>query len=490
MAFLDDNFMLETETARKLFHDYAKQQPIMDYHCHLIPQEIYENKKYNNLTEVWLGGDHYKWRLMRANGVTEDLVTGDGDAYPKLLAFAGVMEKAIGNPIYEWTHLELRRYFDINLDLNTGTAPIIWEKANEALKDDSFTPREMMKRMNVKLVCTTDDPADDLKYHKLLAKEETAFRVLPTFRPDNAFEVAASGFADYVVKLEGLTGLKIKNFATLLDALEKRVEYFETVDGCLADHGMNDFYFVEASEKEIDAIFQKGLKGKEISREELNAYYTAMQLGLIEIYNRHDWAVQLHMNCLRNVNTVAQREIGINTGHDAVGSEPNMAGEIASLLQAARERGPLPKTVLYSLNGGDLQALASIMGCFQGGGVGRLQLGSGWWFLDTFSGMNHQITTLAEQGLLGAFVGMLTDSRSFLSYPRHEYFRRVLCNNVGNLVETGRATDNFHVLGKLVQNIASNNIVDFLGVDIYKQFEPTPEEEFAANLVCEDMPEL
>ncbi|MDR3190672.1 MAG: glucuronate isomerase [Lactobacillaceae bacterium] len=488
MAFLDNAFMLESSVAQKLYDEYANGAPIYDYHCHLDPQEIYNNENYRNLTHIWLGGDHYKWRLLRANGVPEELITGDGTYtgiipgtdytatndgdFNKFMAFAGVMPKAIGNPIFEWSHLELQRFFGITTVLSPKTAREIYDAANVLLQTDAFKPRALMAKMNVKLIGTTDAPESDLAWHKKLAElHDFDCQVMPTFRPDGAFKIQGTDYADYLRLLGGLADITINNFADLIKVLDARVTYFATtVGGKLADAGMNDFYYTPATPAEIEAIFAKALKHEVITDHELRQFETELTLQLMQIYREHNWAMQIHMNCLRNVNEQALANIGADTGFDAVGNEPDMAGNIAQLYNEAVKRGGVPKSIWYSINAGDLAPLATVMGGFQGeaNGTGNtpeggyIQLGSGWWFLDTNSGMNHQLTTLGEQGLLGHFVGMLTDSRSFLSYPRHEYFRRVLCNYLANLVLTHRAPEDYELLGNLVTDIASQNIKQFL----------------------------
>ncbi|MDR3241645.1 MAG: glucuronate isomerase [Lactobacillaceae bacterium] len=465
MALLDEKFLLQSEFAVALYEKYAKDENIIDYHCHLSPQEIYENKPYKNLTEIWLGGDHYKWRLLRANGVDEKYITGNGDDYEKYLAFVRVMQNAVGNPIFEWSHNELKRYFGIHELLTEDNAKSVWDRANALLATPEFTPRELMKGMKVKLACTTDDPADDLKYHQLLAEEEGAFKLLPTFRPDNVWEITPD-FASYLTKLGNVTDLKVDSFAKMVEALTKRVDYFKSIGGVLADTGMNNFKFIAATESEVESIFAKAVAGNALTLEETYKYQTALMLALLKMYHDADWTVQIHMNVLRSANKRGLREIGANTGFDSIGSQPAIADEIALLMSAAEDQDALPRTILYSLNANDMLPLATIAGSFQSGNRQKIQIGSGWWFLDTASGMHNQLTIFAEQSLLGNFVGMLTDSRSLLSYPRHEYFRRVLCNFLGELVEQGRAPEDLEYLGRLVTRISGQNCLDYLGLTV------------------------
>ncbi|MDR1605640.1 MAG: glucuronate isomerase [Streptococcaceae bacterium] len=466
--FLDENFLLTNEWAKKLFHAYAKDEPIIDYHCHLEPTVIFENKQYGNLTRLWLNdegiGDHYKWRLMRANGVDESLVTGDGDDYEKFLAFVKTMEKAPGNPIYEWSHLELRRYFDIDLTINTANAEKIWELANAKIKTDAYRPKELLEMMQVKAVCTTDDPVDTLEYHTALAKENNSFKVLPTFRPDNAWMIEVPTYSNYIARLSAASGVSIKTFADLKAALSNRVAYFHEKGGRLADQGLNTYFYKAAQEAELDDLLTRALSGAtDFTSTELAQFSTAVQLHLMAAYNEHNWTMQMHMNALRNNSTKTQREIGINVGGDSMGDQVSLASQVVALLAQAEELGILPKTILYSLNPNDWLPLATAMQSFQGGVVQKLQLGCAWWFNDTFDGMKEQLTTMASQSLLANFTGMLTDSRSFLSYPRHEYFRRVLCQVLGEWLEQGRIPTDEAYLSQIVKAISYENAYHYFG---------------------------
>ncbi|MQM61374.1 glucuronate isomerase [Lentilactobacillus buchneri] len=466
MSLLNDDFLLTTPMAKKLFHDHAEKMPIIDFHCHLDPKEIYENKNYKNISRIWINegnfGDHYKWRLMRANGVPEDLITGDGDDYQKFLAWAGTIEKALGNPLFEWTHLELRRFFGINDVFNTKTAPAIWEKANQLLAIDDFKPRNLIKRSNVQVVCTTDDPASDLKYHKLLKKEEdqNGFKVLPAMRPDKAFNLTDDGYGDYLDQLAKVSGKKITSFKSLVGALRQRFQYFESLGGRLSDHGLNFFHFVKASDDEMNDIIDKARNNKQLTKTEIDQYQTMLVEALMHLNKEFNWTMQFHMNVIRNANKPMLKSFGTDGGFDSMGTQPDLAQEFMKLLMDAQEEDQIPKMIIYSLNPNDWMELATGMGDFQQDGVQKLQLGAAWWFNDTFSGMKKQLTIMAEESLLPNFVGMLTDSRSFLSYPRHEYFRRVLCNVIGEWAERGQAPDDEDYLGKIVEDISYNNAHD------------------------------
>lgn len=466
MSLLDDDFLLTTPMAKKLFHDHAEKMPIIDFHCHLDPKEIYENKNYQNISRIWINegsfGDHYKWRLMRANGVPENLITGDGDDYQKFLAWAGTIEKALGNPLFEWTHLELRRFFGINDVFNTKTAPAIWEKANQLLVTDDFKPRNLIKRSNVQVVCTTDDPASDLKYHKLLKEDEAenGFKVLPAMRPDKAFNLTADSYGDYLDQLAKVSGKKITSFKSLVGALRQRFEYFESLGGRLSDHGLNFFHFVKASDDEMNEIIDKARNNQKLTKTEIDQYQTMLVEALMHLNKEFNWTMQFHMNVIRNANKPMLKDFGTDGGFDSMGTQPDLAQEFMKLLMDAQEQDQIPKMIIYSLNPNDWMQLATGMGDFQQDGVQKLQLGAAWWFNDTFDGMKRQLTIMAEQSLLPNFVGMLTDSRSFLSYPRHEYFRRVLCNVIGEWEQRGQAPDDEDYLGKIVEDISYNNAHD------------------------------
>ncbi len=460
---LDQNFFLTTDTAKRLFNEYAKDMPIIDYHCHLNPKEIYDDKNFNNLTEAWLTegnhfGDHYKWRLMRANGVPEELITGDGDPYQKFLAFAGVLEKAYGNPIFEWCHLELRRFFGINEVLTTESAPEIWKNANEKIVQGDFSRKNLIRRMNVKALSTTDDPIDDLHYHELLKEQENenGFKVIPGFRPDKVLNIQKSTFANYINQLAEASGVKIQSFEDILIALEKRVDYFEQHGCTICDHALDFVDYEEATTEELDSIVDKACKKTALTNKEIAQYRTALLVALMGIYAKHEWTMQYHIHALRDLNSANYALMGADTGFDAINDQP-IAIALGKLLNAAHSKGDLPRIVLYSLNQNDWMQLLTVAGCFQGGMKQKIQFGTAWWFNDTRTGMRKQLSLLMEQSLLGNFIGMLTDSRSFLSYPRHEYFRRVLCELLGEMVERGQLPNDEKRLGKMVQDISFNN---------------------------------
>lgn len=460
--FLNDNFLLSTDIAQTLFHNHASQMPIIDYHCHLDPQEIYENKPFRNLTEAWLAGDHYKWRLMRANGIPESHITGDASDYDKFLAWADTVPRTIGNPLYTWTHLELRRFFGIDKPLNRETAPDIWHEVNRQLATEDFKRRNIIKNANVKLVCTTDDPVDSLQYHQRLAAEEKDFRVLPTFRPDKALNIDAPGYGDWLKRLESAAGQSIQSFADLTAALKNRVGYFHD-HGCrLSDHALDVLRYEAGDADTVETIFRKRQNGEALTPAEVTIYRTELLSTLISFYREFGWTMQLHIHAYRNNNTLMLRQLGPDTGYDALNDLP-ITEALSKLLDRAESGSGLPKTILYSLNPKDYPALLTLMGCYQKETPGKLQLGSGWWYNDTRSGMRKQLELFAEHSLLAGFVGMLTDSRSFLSYTRHEYFRRVLCELIGEWVERGEAPEDEALLGEMVEDISYRNAAGYFG---------------------------
>ncbi|MDF7638282.1 glucuronate isomerase [Lactobacillus sp. ESL0791] len=469
MSLLNDDFLLENDTAKVLFHDYASKMPIIDFHCHLNPKEIYENKNYPNITRIWLNegtyGDHYKWRLMRANGVDEKYITGDGEEYTKFIEWAKTIEKSYGNPLYEWTHLELRRFFHINDELTQKTAPKIWETANQLLQTEDFKPRNLIKNSNVKVVCTTDDPSSNLKYHQLLKQEEekNGFKTLPAMRPDKLFQIDQDGYGEYLQALSEASNVEINSFNDIITALHQRFEFFSKMGGCLSDQSLLTYHFKEASEQELDRIVKKGIENKPLEQVEIDQYLTMLLEKLMILNNEFNWTMQFHINSNRDLNRPMFNKIGPDTGYDAVGTQSDIVAHITKLYMTMQNINQIPRTIFYSLNNNDWMELATMMGCFQGGTVQKLQLGAGWWFNDTAEGIENQLRIFAQQSLLPNFVGMLTDSRSFLSYPRHEYFRRVLCNFYGKLVDQGRVPDDIEKLGKIVQNISYNNAKDYFG---------------------------
>jgi glucuronate isomerase len=463
-AFLDDNFLLYNDTAVKLYHEFAKQMPIIDYHCHLSPQEIFENKTYKNITEIWLYGDHYKWRAMRANGFEEKYVTGGEGVsdYDRFLAWAKTVPMTIGNPLYHWSHLELQRYFGITELLNEQNAPAIWEKANAQLTGAGFGARDLITKSNVKVVCTTDDPTDSLEYHiKIKDIKDFDCQVLPSFRPDKGLEINRAGFVQWIGKLAEVAGQEISSYDQLLTALESRVRFFHSVGGRVSDHALDYVPYAETTKEEAAAIFAKALQGQAVSLEEEKKYKTYTLLFLGKLYAELDWAMQFHINAHRNNNTRMFGKLGPDTGFDSI-NDSTLAQPLVRLLDALNNENAIAKTILYSLNPKDNFVLATIIGSFQGGGIpGKIQFGSAWWFNDTKDGMIDQMENLANAGLLSRFVGMLTDSRSFLSYTRHEYFRRILCNLLGEWVEKGEAPNDTELLGSIVQNVCYNNANEY-----------------------------
>lgn len=458
--FMGPDFLLTTETARKLYHETAEHMPIIDYHCHISPQEIAEDRKFDDISQVWLGGDHYKWRLMRANGAEEEVVTGAADGRKKFRAFASVMPKLIGNPMYHWSHLELRRVFGIEETLTPENADAIYDRCNEVLRGCSA--RQLMKRFDVRAICTTDDPLDDLHWHEQIAADETFdIKVLPAFRPDKAVNIEKPEFAGYIQKLAQLTGRTIAGADDAAAALAERMDYF-AAHGCLcADHGLDSCMYAEPSREAADAALALAMEGKGVPAELADAYKTRLMTACAKEYARRGWVMQIHFGCLRNTHKRKLAELGPDTGYDAINSRSG-AENLGALLNAFAEQDGLPKMILYSLNPADNAAIVSVMGCFQDGGIaGRMQHGSAWWFNDNLEGMERQMRDLAANGVFGRFVGMLTDSRSFLSYTRHEYFRRLLCEMIGGWVESGQYPNDEKQLKQLVENICFHNVNEF-----------------------------
>ena len=465
MNFMDKDFLLSTETAKHLYHEFAENMPIIDYHCHINPKEIAEDRKFNNMTEVWLGGDHYKWRQMRFGGIKEEFITGDADPREKFKAFASILPKLIGNPMYHWSHLELQRVFDIYEPLCADNADEIYDKCNEKLKE--YSARDLMRKFNVKAVCTTDDPIDDLCYHKAIKEDETMeIKVLPAFRPDKAVNIEKEGYDAYIKDLSKVCGFEIKNVEDVVKALLMRIDYFAE-NGCLcADHGLDYCMFETPNMDKANKAFKIAMTGKTPSKEDGDVYKTFVTIACAKKYADLNWVMQIHFGCLRNNNKPQFKKLGADTGYDAVNSKSGVEN-IAPLLNAFKENDGLPKTILYSLNPNDNTALVSIAGCFQGDGVmAKVQHGSGWWFNDNRNGMRSQMTELANNGMLGCFVGMLTDSRSFLSYTRHEYFRRILCELIGEWVESGQYPYDEKQLKTIIEDICFNNTNSFFRFDV------------------------
>ena len=466
-AFMDKDFLLSTDTAKELYHGVAANVPILDYHCHINPQEIAEDRKFENITQVWLGGDHYKWRQMRSNGVDEYYITGDAPDREKFQKWAETLEKAIGNPLFHWSHLELQRYFGYTGILNSETAEEVWNLCNAKLQEDSMSVRNLIKQSGVTLICTTDDPADDLNWHKVIAADDTFdVKVLPAWRPDKAMNLEKPDYADYLKKLGEAAQMEIKTFADLKEALKKRLAFFESM-GCRAsDHALEYVMYVPASDEELEAIFAKRVNGEAITREEELKFKTAFMLFVGREYARMGWAMQLHYGCKRDNNVTMYNKLGPDTGYDCINNYAP-SSQTADFLNALISTNELPKTIIYSLNPNDDEAIGTILGCFQNSdAVGKIQQGSAWWFNDNKDGMIKQMTSLANLGLLGNFIGMLTDSRSFLSYSRHEYFRRILCDLIGTWVENGEYPKDMKNLEKIVKGISYNNAVRYFGFDL------------------------
>lgn len=471
--FLNENFLLQTETAQKLYHDYAKKMPIYDFHNHLSAQEMYENKSLGNLANAWLDHDHYKWRAMRSNGVDENLITGhlnpDGSLkqnlstdydYKRYLAFVDTLQNSIGNPLYHWSHLELQRYFGISEPLTSKNAKEVWDKCNELLAKKDFFPRGLLEMQNVKVLCTTDDPLDDLEYHKKLAQDWKNVKVLPSFRPDIVLNAEGSAFADYISKLQEITGKKIKDLNSMLEALGERMDYFKSCGSLVSDHSLESNFYLPSSYDDVNYIFEKAWIGKKLSSEEIAKYkgYVLVELG--KMYAQKGFVMQIHIGALRDNNLAMLQAAGKNIGEDSL-ADFNFASQLGAVLnqiysQSAR-MGNEPKVILYNLNPKDNETLATMAANFR-----NCIFGPAWWFNDHKDGIEQQLRVYARTQVLGKFIGMLTDSRSFLSFPRHEYFRRILCNFVGNLVENGEYPDDIEQLGKMMMDISYNNACSFV----------------------------
>lgn len=466
MSFIKDDFLLTNEPAKILYHKYAEKLPIIDYHCHIDPKEIAEDRRFENITKIWLGGDHYKWRLIRSNGVPENEVTGDADDRTRFQRFAEMLPKAIGNPMVHWCHLELKRYFGYDGFLTADTAQEVWTLCNEKLGEPSMSARSIIKNSNVKMIGTTDDPIDDLRWHKQIAEDESIeVIVAPSFRPDKAVNIEKAGFAEYIEKLAVAAGMEIRSAGDVKTALTKRLDFFCEM-GCKAsDHGLDYVVYAPASDEEVNAIFAAAMKGETVSQTDAEKYKTALLLHLGREYAKRGVAMQIHYGVQRNTNSKKFDSIGPDTGFDCISvKESGIA--LTGLLNALDKDDLLPKTILYSLNPHDNEMIDTILGCFQGPEIaGKIQHGSAWWFSDTKSGMATQLKSLANLSLLGNFIGMLTDSRSFLSYTRHEYFRRILCNVIGGFVENGEYPWDEKTLGAMVQDISYYNAARYFGIE-------------------------
>jgi len=467
MVFITEDFLLQGRAARRLYHEYAQEVPLLDFHCHLPPRDIAENRSFNNLTEIWLDGDHYKWRAMRADGVAEEFCTGNAAPFEKFLAWARTVPHALRNPLYHWTHLELARYFEIDDLLGEETAADIWNRTNRRLLEEEMSVHGILSKFHVSAVCTTDDPTDSLEYHEQISASGIPTLVFPTFRPDAAMRTEEPlVFSEWVEKLAASANVDITRFSDFLDALRIRHDFFHR-HGCrLSDHGLNQCYSASCGDHEAAALFQKALEAKQLSADESAKFAGYMLLFFGRLDAEKGWTKQLHLGALRSVNTRRTRELGTDKGFDSIG-DWNQAEALCSFLDKLDQERSLPKTIIYNVNPADNYAVATAIGSFQEGPVaGKIQFGSGWWFLDQKEGIEWQLNALSNTGLLSRFVGMLTDSRSFMSFPRHEYFRRILCNLLGREVESGELPNDEALLGTLVQNVCFRNAEQYLGLGL------------------------
>jgi glucuronate isomerase len=465
--FMDEGFLLSTRAAKRLYHDYARSAPIFDFHCHLPVQDIANDRTFRSMTEAWLGGDHYKWRAMRASGIPERLITGDAPDREKFLAWASIVPSAIGNPLYHWTHLELKRYFGLGSTLlDSQSADSVYDRCTAALAQPGFRVRQLITRMNVRVVCTTDDPVDSLEHHARLAADPSfPVTVVPTFRPDAALGVdRPADFAAWLARLGQAAGIEVRGWDELLGALRLRHEAFHEA-GCRAsDHGVEEPWAEECGAESADRILRAALAGRTPTGEEARAYRSALMVELARMDRARGWVQQLHMGALRDINTRSMKTLGPNTGFDTIG-DFRLALPLARYLNRLEAVGCLPKTILYNLDPADNAVLASVIGCFPEEGVpGKMQFGPAWWFNDQRRGIEEQLATLAEHGLLARFVGMVTDSRSFLSFPRHEYFRRILCAMLGSGVERGELPADYRLLGGIVADICFRNADEYFRI--------------------------
>lgn len=464
--FMDKDFLLSTEAAQQLYHDYAENTPILDYHCHINPREIAEDRKFENITQVWLGGDHYKWRQMRSNGVEEKYITGDATDREKFQKWAETMPKLIGNPLYHWSHLELQRYFGYTGHLNGDTAEEVWNLCNEQLQN-KWSARKFITESNVTLICTTDDPVDTLEWHEMIAKDETfGVQVLPAWRPDKAMNIEKPDFAAYAAKLSEASGVEVKDFDSMKEAIKVRMAYFAERGCSVSDHGLEYVMYYPATEDELNAILAKRLGGETLTKEEECKYKTGFMLFVGREYSRMNWVMQLHYGCKRDNNAYMYEQLGPDTGFDCINNYAPSA-QMADYLNALSATDEVPKTIIYSLNPVDDAAIGTLIGCFQNSSAaGKLQQGSAWWFNDHKTGMTNQMISLANLGCLGNFVGMLTDSRSFLSYTRHEYFRRIMCQLIGGWVDNGEYPNDQKALKEIVEGISYYNAVKYFGFNL------------------------
>ena len=460
-AFMDDNFLLQTGTAQVLYHEFAKKMPIIDYHCHLPPDEIAKDKVFENLTQAWLYGDHYKWRAMRSNGIDESYCTGNRSDREKFQKWAETVPYTMRNPLFHWTHLELRRYFDEYEILGPSNADRIFDQVREKLNTPEYSVRGLLKKMDVRVVCTTDDPLDTLEYHQQIQAEGIDLQVLPTFRPDKFILIENPAYTDFIARLGQIVNFEISSYEDLLKALKIRADFFASLGGRLADHGLERISAVDFTPEQADAVFKKKLAGQALSADEIEVFKSAILHALGTMYHSLGWTQQFHIGAMRNNNKRAMRTLGPDTGWDSIG-DYSQATSLSRFLGKLDEYNQLAQTVIYNLNPADNEVIATMIGNFNDGSVaGKIQFGSGWWFLDQKNGMEEQMNALSNMGLLSRFVGMLTDSRSFLSFPRHEYFRRILCNLYGNDIENGELPNDIEWIGQTIQNICYNNAKNY-----------------------------
>lgn len=466
MSFITDDFLLQNDTARTLYHEYAKSEPIFDYHCHLPPEDVAGNRRFANLFEIWLEGDHYKWRAMRANGVPEPLCTGDADPYDKFLAWCKTVPYTLRNPLYHWSHLELQRYFDIDLPINEDTAKEIWETGNEKLKSDALSAHGILKKFKVKVVGTTDDPTDSLENHQVIQSMGLDTKVIPTFRPDKGLQVDnPTAFNEWVDRLSEVAGIAIDSLNSFFDALKKRHDFFHEMGGRLTDHGLERCFYAETNEATVSNVFDNARNGTAATENEKEQFGFFLMREVGRWNAEKGWTMQLHLGALRSNNTRMFKSVGSDTGFDSIGDTPQVE-TMGKFFDSLDQTNQLPKTVVYNLNWSDNYSVATMLGNFQDGVIpGKMQLGTGWWHLDQKEAMTAQMNALSNLGLFPRFVGMLTDSRSFLSYPRHEYFRRILCNLAGSDVENGELPKDMELVGGMVRNICYQNAVDYFGVE-------------------------
>ncbi len=459
--FIHENFLLENKYAEELYHKYSKNQPIIDYHNHLSPKLIAEDNVFKNITDVWINGDHYKWRAMRTLGVNEKFITGDASDKEKFLQWGKTVPYTLRNPLYHWTHLELARYFNIYDLLNEKTAEAIYEETSAKINSKEYSCQNLLRKVNAKVVCTTEDPTDSLEYHQQIAKSKLDIKVSTSFRPDKAILIGNEGYNEYVDLLSKVSNIEIITFDDLCNALHKRIEFFNE-NGCkVSDHGLEQIYFEEFTESEIQNIFNKKRANQELSKDEILKFQSAVLIFLSETYHQFGWVQQFHLGALRNNNARMHRILGPDTGWDSIGDFPQ-ARKISQFLNALDSKDKLTKTILYNLNPADNEVIATMIGNYNDGSVkGKVQFGSGWWFLDQKDGMIKQMNALSNMGLISCFIGMLTDSRSFLSFPRHEYFRRILCNLLGTEIEKGELPNDMELVGKMVADISYNNANEY-----------------------------